>query len=52
MPLPSVADPGPGSGASVTPGSGIRNRFFPDPGFYNIENWPKFYLFFSISKIK
>jgi hypothetical protein len=26
----SVADPG--SGAFLTPGSGIRNRFFPDPG--------------------
>ncbi len=25
----SVADPG--SGAFLTPGSGIRNRFFPDP---------------------
>jgi hypothetical protein len=22
----------PGSGAFLTPGSGIRNRFFPDPG--------------------
>jgi hypothetical protein len=29
---PSVADPDPGSGAFLTPGSGIRNRFFPDPG--------------------
>ncbi len=27
----SVADPGPGSGAFLTPGSGIRDRFFPDP---------------------
>jgi hypothetical protein len=27
----SVADPG--SGAFLTPGSGIRDRFFPDPGF-------------------
>jgi hypothetical protein len=26
----SVADPG--YGAFLTPGSGIRNRFFPDPG--------------------
>jgi hypothetical protein len=25
-----VADPG--SGAFLTPGSGIRNRFYPDPG--------------------
>jgi hypothetical protein len=30
--LLSVADPDPGSGAFLTPGSGIRNRFFPDPG--------------------
>ncbi len=28
----SVADPDPGSGAFLTPGSGIRNMFFPDPG--------------------
>jgi hypothetical protein len=28
----SGADPDPGSGAFLTPGSGIRNRFFPDPG--------------------
>ena len=28
----SVADPYPGSGAFLTPGSRIRNRFFPDPG--------------------
>ncbi len=28
----SVADPDPGSGAFLTPGSGIRNRIFPDPG--------------------
>jgi len=27
-----VADPDPGSGAFLTPGSGIRNKFFPDPG--------------------
>jgi hypothetical protein len=27
-----VADPDPGSGAFLTPGSDIRNRFFPDPG--------------------
>jgi hypothetical protein len=30
--MPSVADPDPGSGAFLTPESGIRNRFFPDPG--------------------
>jgi hypothetical protein len=28
----SVADPDPGPGAFLTPGSGIRNRVFPDPG--------------------
>jgi hypothetical protein len=28
----SVADPDPESGAFMTPGSGIRNRFFPDLG--------------------
>jgi hypothetical protein len=28
----SFADPDPGSGAFLTPGSGIRNRFIPDPG--------------------
>jgi hypothetical protein len=28
----SVADPDPGSGTFLPPGSGIRNRFFPDPG--------------------
>ncbi len=28
----SVADPDPGSGAFLTPGSGIRNRFIPDLG--------------------
>jgi hypothetical protein len=31
-PINIVADPDPGSGAFLTPGSGIRNRFFPDPG--------------------
>jgi hypothetical protein len=30
--LTSVADLDPGSGAFLTPGSVIRNRFFPDPG--------------------
>jgi hypothetical protein len=28
----SVAHPDPGSGAFLTPRSGIRNRFFSDPG--------------------
>jgi hypothetical protein len=46
----SVANPDPGSGAFLTPGSGIRNRFFPDPGsqihtFESCENFlgKKFY---------
>ncbi len=30
--MSNVADPDPGSGAFLTPGSGTRNRFFPDPG--------------------
>ncbi len=30
--LSSVVDPDSGSGAFLTPGSGIRNRFFPDLG--------------------
>ncbi len=28
----SVADPDPGCGPFLTPGSGIQNRFFSDPG--------------------
>jgi hypothetical protein len=32
MSTSSVADPDPGSGAFLTPGSGIRNRIFPVPG--------------------
>ncbi len=65
----SVTDPDPGSGAFLTPGpgSGIRNRFFPDPGsqthifelsdkflgkkFYNFFKTGQIF-FFSISKIK
>ncbi len=44
----SVADPYPGSGAFLTPGSRIRNRFFPDPGTripnpYFFESWMKFF---------
>ncbi len=31
--ITSVADPDPGSGPFLTPGSGIRNRFFPYPGY-------------------
>ncbi len=40
----SVADPDPGSGAFLTPGSGIWNRFFPDPG-------SQIHIFGSILKI-
>jgi hypothetical protein len=29
----SVADPDPGSGAFLTPGSGIQKKISPDPGF-------------------
>ncbi len=35
--FPSVEDPG--SGAFLTPGSGIRNRIFPDPGSQNPYLW-------------
>ncbi len=68
MAVVSVADPDPGSGAFLTPGSGIRNRFFPDPGsqthiFEGLVTifWVKTSIilgklgqifFFSISKIK
>jgi hypothetical protein len=54
----SVADPDPGSGAFLTPGSGsgIRNRFFPDPGsqthiFESLETnyWVKSSIFFASS---
>jgi hypothetical protein len=40
VPPSSVADPDPGSGAFLTPGFGIRNRFFPDPGsqIHNFES--------------
>ena len=37
----SVADPDPGSGAFLTPGSGIRNGFVLDPGFPNSFLGPK-----------
>ncbi len=63
-----VGDPDPGSSAFLTPGSGIRNRFFPDPGsqthifesLVTIFLSKKFYnslkigpiFFFSISNIK
>ncbi len=62
------SDADPGSGAFLTPGSGIRNRFFPDPGsqthiFQGLVTifWVKTSIilgklghifFFSISKIK
>ena len=37
----NVADPDPGSGAFLTPGSKIRNRFVLDPGFPNSFLGPK-----------
>ena len=37
----NVADPDPGSGAFLTPGSEIRNRFVLDPGFPNSFLGPK-----------
>ncbi len=43
----SVADPDPGSSAFLTPGSGIRKRFYPDPGsrIYNsLKIDPNFFL--------
>jgi hypothetical protein len=55
-PLPtlstSVADPDPGSGAFLTPGFGIRNRFFripdPKPILLTIFLGEKFYNSFKI----
>ncbi len=42
----SVAVPDPGSGAFLTPGpgSGIRNRFFPDPGSRIPDPKPIFFI--------
>jgi hypothetical protein len=42
----SVADTDPGFGAFLTPGSGIRNRFFSDPGSqpHIFEIGPNFFL--------
>ncbi len=63
----SVADPDPGSGAFLTPGSGIRNRFFriPDPKTIFLRAFWQFFgkssiivcklaqiFFFSTSKLK
>ncbi len=47
----SVADPDPGSSAFLTPGpgSGIRNRFFPDPGFCISDPGSQTYIFESFS---
>jgi hypothetical protein len=41
----SVVDPDPGSGAFLTPGSGIRNRFFPDTGSRIPDPKPIFWEF-------
>jgi hypothetical protein len=45
----SVADPDPGSGGFLTPGSGIRKRFFPDPGSRNPD--PGCSLFFILKNL-
>ncbi len=49
----SVADPDPdpGSGAFLTPGSGIRKRFFLDPGFRISDPGSQTHIFESILKI-
>ncbi len=39
----SVAGPDPGSGAFLTPGSGIRNRFFPDLGSRILDPKPIYF---------
>jgi hypothetical protein len=36
--ITSVADPDPGSGAFLPQGSGIRDEFFPDPGFRILDS--------------
>ncbi len=45
----SVADPDPGSGGFLTPGSGIRKRSFPDPGSRNPD--PGCSLFFILKNL-
>ncbi len=67
FPYSSVAGPDPGSGAFLTPRSGIRNRFFPDSGSqthmfesFLLSKNKKLYnslkivpnFFYSISKLK
>jgi hypothetical protein len=47
----SVADPDPGSGAFLTPGSGIRNRIFPDPWSRIPDPKPKVLVMFNIFDI-
>jgi hypothetical protein len=50
----SVADPDPGSGPFLTPGSGIRDRLFPDPGsqIHNFESLTIFWVKSSIDSLK
>jgi hypothetical protein len=47
----SVADPDPGSDAFLTPGSGIRNRFFPDPGPRILDPGSQTHIFESLVTI-
>ncbi len=47
----SVADPDPGSGAFLTPGSGILNRFFPDPGSRISDPGSQTHIFESLETI-
>jgi hypothetical protein len=44
----SVADPDPESVAFLTPGSGIRNGFFPDPGSRNPDPGSQTHIFESL----
>jgi hypothetical protein len=48
----SLADPDPGSGAFLTPGSsGIQNRFFPNPGSRISDSGSQTHIFESLMTI-
>jgi hypothetical protein len=47
----SVADPDTGSGAFLTPGSRIWNRFFPDPGSRFPDPESQTHIFESLVKV-
>ncbi len=47
----SVADPDPGSGNFLTPGSGIRNMFFPDPRSRILDPGSRTHVFESLVTI-